>query len=572
MLEHIFQRFEQQRQVRFGKPRPLHATLFLAPRKRRRNESMGPIKPVRNGRLAAHRAIVSALFLRLGFRRHRHARDGMLERHNRLHRSAERQLHRPAHLTCIGPRRHDRAKRSDVVIRVAHVCACLVDIIAAGLFRVFFLAFRFAARAFAVAFDRRVRLFDQQVEHRFFANEDPVARLSRPRELHVVAHFALQTHVRDQTVTRLRIDARQVARVGISSAFDLLTPATWADKRRVANVVAINTPFMNSSPPNAKTSPDLIIFSWNLNHEVQALKLALKQLESYASLGHPCVAVFQETPSSVRKEVASISKLWMFSNSGKPLRTKNAIIMTTDLEVDPNGDTHDSTSPYDTNGRCLGITLRSTHWTGLRFLAVHGLDRRSHPTPEQRADWAGIVRTILSSFWKTGPLIVAGDLNANPWDFEVTRRNGWFAWRRRDIWPAKPKTSKVANIATKASPLLNLTWGLVTSHRGTYFYCDANDLRWHFVDQFLATEDLLAEGQLVPHILTKIADTSLCDNNGQPLRTVEGGDDCEDSAGDDNNSKAPPEYEYSDHLPIELRIPVDTLIKSCNSQLQGRMS
>jgi hypothetical protein len=204
--------------------------------------------------------------------------------------------------------------------------------------------------------------------------------------------------------------------------------------------------------------------------------------------------------------------------------------------------------------------------SGLRFLAAHGWDRRSRPKERHRADWAGNVRTILGSFWKAGPLVVVGDLNANPWDFEVTRRNGWFASRRNDIWSKGAYT--IPNTTIKAKPLVNLTWRMVTEYRGTYFYRDDDDLNWHFLDQFLASKDLLAEGQLVPRVLTDIGGTSLCDENGKPRTTVEPSmkDDSEDSD-DDDDSKAL--FEYSDHLPIELRIPVDTLIKLCNSPRQG---
>ena len=110
-----------------------------------------------------------------------------------------------------------------------------------------------------------------------------------------------------------------------------------------------------------------------------------------------------------------------------------------------------------------GMTLASAHWSGLRFLAVHGWDRHTRPTEGERCDWAGIVRGTLTSFWMEGPLIVAGDLNANPWHREVTYRTGWFAARPADL--LQGEQYKLPGLAEQATQLVNPMWKTIARER-----------------------------------------------------------------------------------------------------------
>jgi hypothetical protein len=295
--------------------------------------------------------------------------------------------------------------------------------------------------------------------------------------------------------------------------------------------------------------PDLLVLTWNLNANVQAAELALKYLVSWHEAGASCVAAFQEPPEAIDSMVPE--KLIAHSRVGKVAGTKvpcNVVLTSRDVARDPDGPLH-AGGVRDTERRMEGLTLASEHWSGLRFLAVHGWDRRSRPTDGERGDWAGIVRGALTSFWMEGPLIVAGDLNANPWHREVTYRKGWFAARPADL--RQGEQYKLPGLGEQATQLVNPMWTTIARERGpgsmVYNY---DDMYWHCLDQILLSKGLFAS-DLSPVICTALAGACLVDEDGAPKFMK------------DKQGKDIPVY--SDHLPVELMIPGKSVKRACSA-------
>lgn len=290
---------------------------------------------------------------------------------------------------------------------------------------------------------------------------------------------------------------------------------------------------------------NLTIFTWNLDSNVVAAKLALAHLDAVVAGGNDCVAVFQETPGTFGAVVKKSASLKVHVPSGK--MQKNCIVLSDNLAVDAQGPKH-LRGGADTTGRFAGLTIGSATWTGLRILAVHAWDRRSRPTDRHRNKWMKSVRGVVSIFWDQGPLIVAGDLNANPWSFEVTARDGWFARRTAEL--GTKSEYALSNATAMARQLVNPMWRIAARERrpGTMRYSDENDLAWHCLDQVLLSR-CLSTSQARPQVLSVISSAKLT-RAYKPIRVY-------------NASSKKYSYMYSDHLPVELTLDHATVSRAC---------
>jgi len=309
-----------------------------------------------------------------------------------------------------------------------------------------------------------------------------------------------------------------------------------------------NDPAASAVDKGDERAEKLVVFTWNLNGSPGALDLACKHLATQGSF----VAALQELPadSDLRLTTAlGESSLRLLSRSmlkfgGKTqIRTIDptvVLLASDDVEVDPIGKSHEYRPELDSERRLEGLTIRSTNWQDLQILGVHAWDRRSRPKRKKRLQWAGIMRDVIHEFWSGGPLIVMGDLNAHPWSEEITERHGLYALRWKD-WPEDGR-GKLANREQYATPLYNPMWEILpdgaTGGRGTIFYPNDRDQRWHCFDQIIVSNHL-REHIGPPSVLTTLVDCNLVDEKGIPRKQRVNGKD---------------KPELSDHLPVQLTI------------------
>ncbi len=222
---------------------------------------------------------------------------------------------------------------------------------------------------------------------------------------------------------------------------------------------------------------------------------------------------------------------------------KAMLVASDDIEVDqfsmPKRLSYDP--QLDEQRRLDGVAINSSKgWGNLKVLGLHAWDRRSRSTRIDRNAWMSIMRNILDVFWSGGPLLVLGDLNANPWESEVTSRMGLYALRYKD-WPINQEDSKRPGVAKYAKPLFNPMWQLLgddSGERGTLHY-DKLDLRWHCFDQIIVSKEL-REFLGKPTVLTKLLNEDLVDKHGVPKKKKIGKD----------------KLVFSDHLPLQVVIEI----------------
>jgi hypothetical protein len=299
------------------------------------------------------------------------------------------------------------------------------------------------------------------------------------------------------------------------------------------------------TPRSAVIVPDLLVLTWNLQRNMAAARLAVEHLGGWIHDGVSWIATFQEPPVEMGALLAGSTPF----TAHLPSTKHNLILTSRDVRVDPEGPLHSRNPVIDTNQRMEGRTFASEHWSGLRFLAVHGEDRRTSPSPGDRQEWAMTVRKVLGSFWTApGPLIVAGDLNANPWHHEVTYRRGWFAGRTAE----RPgERCKLKHEADHAERLVNTMWKVVGRAKtpGTW-HGDHGGVLWHCLDQVLVSQGLFDE-RLAPVVRESMVGQALIDASGEPLWRYR-------KPGKHNKT-----FTYSDHLPVELLIPGDRVTSAC---------
>ncbi|WP_437587563.1 hypothetical protein [Sorangium sp. So ce1000] len=303
---------------------------------------------------------------------------------------------------------------------------------------------------------------------------------------------------------------------------------------------------------------DLLVFTWNLRGNVEAAKLAISHLSSWPNNGISWIAAFQEAPRALDTLLKGAGNVRVHDHD--PATDHNVILSSDDIVLDPDGPKHARNLIVDRNHRMAGRTFACAHWSGLRFLSAHGKDRLNWPTDGERQRWATTVRRVLTSFWSDpAPLIVAGDLNANPWHHEVTDRSGWFAGRPGE---QPGERYRLEDEDVYAVPLVNPMWRLVAGDRtpGT-FHDDHDGLRWHCLDQVLVSRDL-ATRPLVPVIRGWLSNRSLVDEAGKPLRgRVTGGD---------GDAAKKIDYIYSDHLPVEMILSGEVVARACDVSTRRR--
>ena len=115
MLEHLAQRLPQQFQIVGAKPGLLG--------QEGGHKAMRHIDAVGDGVFAAHGAVVAVLIFGLFFFGYSHTGDGVLQRHDGLHRARKGQLHRAAYLAAVHARGHHCTKGAHVKKVLAHPLA-----------------------------------------------------------------------------------------------------------------------------------------------------------------------------------------------------------------------------------------------------------------------------------------------------------------------------------------------------------------------------------------------------------------------------------------------------------------
>ncbi|WP_437835555.1 hypothetical protein [Sorangium sp. So ce1153] len=205
--------------------------------------------------------------------------------------------------------------------------------------------------------------------------------------------------------------------------------------------------------------------------------------------------------------------------------------------------------------RMLEVTITNTLFEGLRFFALHLPGRRDLPDGKRDGPLA-VLASAFHAAWKGGPVVLAGDFNADPYHREIAARGYFWAVRDRSelshrrvqrlpsapgldvvhsgkVHPAATDLRALVTLADR-SPLYNPMWKWLPERRkhprGTHYYLDDDcGISWHCYDQILLSPELVEHVQDF-RVLSKLGKTNL----------IEG------------DQKKPIETGYSDHLPVTL--------------------
>ena len=216
VLEHVPQGLEQQRQVRLGEAGALAGVVG----ERGGDEAVGAVQAVGDDVLAAHGAVVAALFggvVALGpgllFRLvgGGHAGDRNFQRQHGLDGLCEADLHGAADLPGVDARGEHAAEGADVVEIVAHEAAKAGRLVV-GLRRELLV---FGGGRVAGA-QRDIGFAMLLVQHGAFGDVDAETRRVGAGDLDIVADLALEADVADQPVSRLWVHPRHVAGVRVA--------------------------------------------------------------------------------------------------------------------------------------------------------------------------------------------------------------------------------------------------------------------------------------------------------------------------------------------------------------------
>lgn len=187
----------------------------------------------------------------------------------------------------------------------------------------------------------------------------------------------------------------------------------------------------------------------------------------------------------------------------------------------------------DSNARMLGVPISGNN-KKLMVIGIHAVDR-SNPearTDFQRGSHAALTRRQIDEIWdKSRALVLLGDWNAKPVDEEITLREGFFFRSEEEL---KDLSSEDAQHYGKPSPpLLNLMRCLDGDPAAKSYYWPTTKLPYLF-DQVIVSSDLgpLAGKPVVKQQISAIS-----------LRTS-------------SSKKRPNKAKYSDHLPVEVTIPI----------------
>jgi len=308
-------------------------------------------------------------------------------------------------------------------------------------------------------------------------------------------------------------------------------------------------------------SKRLLVFTWNLKKRVKALELACAYLAK-RSARIPCVASFQELPDGVSSaKISSWSQGALAMHRAAKQRlgivTSGGIAATDLIELLPEG-----VPPFA--HRMLALSLAGKSWSNLQLVAVHLPNRRDVPEGPERDVGLTHLADAFHMFWQQrgrGPVVVAGDFNADPFHREVAARSAFWATRdRTDLslmrGPRRQNTLSVPVFfgsrkittatqleavlsARKRTPLYNPMWQMIPERsrhpRGTFvFHDDHTIVGWHCYDQIIVSSHLAEHADPV-RVLRKL--------NSTWLMTA--------------SHRKPLDSGYSDHLPVELDLVVD---------------
>lgn len=159
---------------------------------------------------------------------------------------------------------------------------------------------------------------------------------------------------------------------------------------------------------------------------------------------------------------------------------------------------------------------------GINVAVVHGLDIHNHPDKNDRqAFFSRVSDNVLWVESRAGHkrTIVLGDLNANPFDPEITAANGLHAIRVREIGGRKARTVRGQSYEFFYNPMWRCFGGDPGSPPGSYYFHNnrQNELFWHLIDQVVVRPDLLPlfpEEQL--RILKRAGPVMLTTDRGRP--------------------------------------------------------
>ena len=114
-LEHLVEGTLQESEVVVGEARAVRPAREVGV-----DVAVDAVEGVRDGELAAHRAVAALLLLGFFLGRHGAAGHGMLVADDGMQRAGQAELHRAAHLAAVDVGRHDGTEGADVEEVVAH--------------------------------------------------------------------------------------------------------------------------------------------------------------------------------------------------------------------------------------------------------------------------------------------------------------------------------------------------------------------------------------------------------------------------------------------------------------------
>jgi len=131
-------------------------------------------------------------------------------------------------------------------------------------------------------------------------------------------------------------------------------------------------------------------------------------------------------------------------------------------------------------------------WGALRIVNVHARSRAWADRDEERSYHMGQLITNLALHWKSGPAVIAGDFNAQPYENEIVSPTQLGAFRERlEVVHQNPKP-----VHREGEALYNPCWSLLPDPvsgepAGTYFHpLKSRGLQWYCFDQILVNSDL----------------------------------------------------------------------------------
>jgi exonuclease III len=275
----------------------------------------------------------------------------------------------------------------------------------------------------------------------------------------------------------------------------------------------------------------VLLFTWNLNKEPTAFRLALAHLQRS---GYSFIGCFQELPpeagtttlardATTRLVGDAIYCLGVTKAGGVYKHGRVGLFCSRNLTPTASDVEHDARQ------RMAVISVEGALVSPLWVVGYHG-ESRSVATERGRI---GVdARRELDKRCGRGTVVMLGDFNASPFDAEVCGSEGLFAVRDRDE-AEREWASPVLALGEGQRPLYNPMWSLLpedcTRPAGTLLYNQQHMLRWRIYDQILVSHDLIDKIQGPPEIRAEVAGHRLL-SGGRIDRTI------------------------SDHLPVQLRV------------------